>query len=85
MSLAGSGQSDAKAAAVNRLGNLALLEKRLNVSAGSKPFSEKRPFYKESAFELTKQIAAKRTWGLTNINRRAAELAELACLAWPLS
>lgn len=85
MSLAGSDQSDAKAAAVNRLGNLALLEKRLNVSAGSKPFSEKRPFYKESAFELTRQIAAKRTWGLTNINRRASELAELACLAWPLS
>lgn len=85
MSLAGSDQSDAKAAAVNRLGNLPLLEKRLNVSAGSKPFSEKRPFYKESAFELTRQIAAKRTWGLTNTNRRASELAELACLAWPLS
>jgi len=76
-------QSDAEAAAVSKLGNLALLEKRLNHAAGSKSFAEKRLFYKDSMFELTKRLAAKRTWKPKSVADRTNELAELACLAWP--
>lgn len=76
------GGSDVSAV-INTLGNLALLEKRLNHSAGSKPFSEKRSTYKESSFELTKRLAMKRTWKARSITDRTGELAGLACLAWP--
>ncbi len=72
-----------ESAIVNTLGNLALLEKRLNHSAGSKPFEEKRPIYRESSFELTRKLALKRTWKARSIATRTRELAELACSTWP--
>lgn len=75
--------SEATAAVVNRIGNLTLLEKRLNRSAGSRPFTEKKPAYVDSAFDLTKALGKKRTWSPRTINGRTRELAELACLAWP--
>lgn len=81
--LARKGQSDAEAAAVNRIGNLALLEKRLNAAAGSRPFSEKREIYRDSQFELTKRLYSKRTWKTRSVADRTKELAELACKAWP--
>lgn len=81
--LANATHSDADAAAVNKLGNLALLEKRLNHAAGSRPFSEKRKAYKDSTFELTRRLASKRTWKPKSVADRTKELAELACLAWP--
>lgn len=83
--LSKAGQNDADAAAVNKIGNLALLEKRLNHSLGSKSFTEKREVYKDSMFEVTKRVSAKRTWRVKSISDRTKELAELACLAWPAS
>jgi hypothetical protein len=47
---------------VNKIGNLALLERRLNHSLGNKSFIDKREVYTESMFELTKRVSAKRTW-----------------------
>lgn len=81
--LARATSTDAEAAAVNKLGNLALLEKRLNRAAGSKPFSDKRAAYRDSTFELTRRLAAKRTWKPKSVANRTKDLAELACLAWP--
>lgn len=75
--------SEANAAVVNQLGNLALLEKRLNHQAGSKSFVDKKAIYRQSQFELTKRLAAKRGWKVESIDNRIAELAELACRAWP--
>lgn len=66
-----------------KIGNLALLKKRHNHSLGSKSFTEKREVYKESMFELTKRVSAKRTWRVKRISDRTKELADLACLAWP--
>jgi len=62
---------------------IALLEKKLNHVAGSKTFIDKKSIYKQSQFELTKKLAAKRTWRPESIDSRIAELAELACRAWP--
>lgn len=83
MPLASVTSSEAEAAVINKIGNLALLEKRLNRSAGSKPFAEKRDAYKNSTFELTRRLAAKRIWKPKSVADRTKELAELACLAWP--
>jgi len=54
----------------NRLGNLTLLEKPLNIVAGRKPFDEKKPLYKKSANYLTRSISAMNSVGKnTSINR----------------
>ena len=68
---------------VEKLGNLALLEKRLNKDLGSKEFDAKRPVYRESSFGLTVQLASKRTWSRRSVSQRTKDLASLACIAWP--
>lgn len=75
--------NEASAAVVNRLGNMALLEKKLNHGAASRAFADKRETYRSSSFELTKKLAKKRTWRGPSIQVRMDELAELACRAWP--
>lgn len=84
-SLSSASSSEASATVVNQLGNLTLLEKKLNHLAGSKPFTEKRSVYKQSSFVLTKKLAAKRSWKVASVEARIVELAELACRAWPAS
>lgn len=81
---AASSSSETRAAA-GTLGNLALLEKRLNKDLGSRQFAEKRDVYKTSSFVLTERLASKRTWTRRSITQRTKELAQLACLAWPLT
>ena len=70
---------------VNQLGNLTLLERKLNHLAGSKPFVEKRSVYKQSSFVLTKSLGVKRSWKVTSVETRIEALADLACIAWPAS
>lgn len=68
---------------IDEIGNLALLEKRLNHQLGSKAFTHKRSIYAQSDFALTRKLGAAQTWSATDVSDRTAELAELACLAWP--
>lgn len=75
----------AQALVVGRIGNMTLLEKKLNKDLGSKGFEEKRATYRESGFTLTAGIASRRTWTARSIANRTKALAELACLAWPNS
>ena len=81
LSKARSSASDS--AVVEKIGNLALLEKRLNKDLGSADFAVKRVAYRESSFGLTAHLATKRTWSRRSISQRTKELAELACFAWP--
>jgi integrase len=81
-------QSSAKsnptqALVVGRIGNMTLLEKKLNKDLASRAFDEKRATYRDSSFTLTAKLANKRTWTTRSIATRTKELAELACLAWP--
>lgn len=78
-----SGMDDALQVKIDEIGNLALLEKRLNHQLGSKPFEDKRESYQASDFSLTKQLADSEAWTTTNITERTAAFADLACLAWP--
>jgi hypothetical protein len=81
--LSSSKNSEANAAVVNQLGNMALLEKKLNYLAGSKPFASKRVVYRDSQYVLTQRLSVKRTWKAESIGARSVELADLACRAWP--
>ncbi len=68
-----------------RLANLTLLHGRVNQSISNRPFSAKRPELKKSEIGLNRSVAANKVWGQREIERRAAELARLACIAWPLT
>lgn len=74
---------DALQLKIDEIGNLTLLEKRLNHQLGSKPFDEKRESYRASDFRLTKQLAELSNWKTSDITDRTAEFADLACHAWP--
>lgn len=83
MAKSASSQSDAAEAAINQIGNLALLEKKLNHALGSKSFGQKRSTYKDSQFVLTRNVSDQGNWGVSEIEDRTKALAELACRAWP--
>jgi uncharacterized protein with ParB-like and HNH nuclease domain len=55
---------------LHRLGNMAILEDALNRSAGNKPYKEKKKYFAQSQFLLTKSIAVDpRVGGKHAINR----------------
>lgn len=72
------------AAYVYRLGNMVLMNTRLNNRGGSDTFLAKRSFLAASPFALTKAIATNGRWGIQEIEARQAVLAALAPKAWPL-
>ena len=67
-----------------RLGNLVLLQAAENQLVGNSGYDKKKPILAASKFSLTKEAAKYDEWGVTEINARQAELAELAVLTWPL-
>lgn len=73
----------AAATLVDTLGNLTLLEKRLNKGLGSKLPPEKAAVYAESAFTMTRQLNGLDEWTPDAVERRTDRLARLACQAWP--
>ena len=71
---------------LHRLGNLCLLQKKPNKEASSKGFLPKSEnILAQSDLSLTSDIAkCYKKWTRTSIEKRQADLAELALLAWPL-
>jgi len=69
---------------VKRIGNLALLLAKSNSDVKSSNFEAKKAIYKDSPYELTKQIAALPDWTPAQISARQKVLADLALRAWPL-
>jgi len=67
----------------NRIGNLALLQTKINAVVGNDGFKEKLPSYKTSPFSLTSALDKYQSWDITSIEERQRELAELAVKAWP--
>jgi hypothetical protein len=69
-----------------RLGNLALLPKKVNQNIGGDKFSVKVKAYEAcNSISLTKMIASSRTWGEKQVNERQKKLAALALKAWPIT
>jgi Protein of unknown function (DUF1524) len=67
-----------------RLGNLTMLEIRLNSELRSDSFGAKK-VYATSVSPLTRQIASVGEWGKEQIIERQRALAEIAAKTWPLS
>ncbi len=69
---------------LKRLGNLAIMSTRLNNEIGNSSFESKKPYFKDSGFILTKEIADKENWTITEINERQDRLANLAIETWKI-
>ena len=69
---------------VKRIGNLALLLAKTNSDLRSADFKTKKDVYKDSPYELTRQISTVADWNEKQISERQKGLAELALRAWPL-
>ena len=65
-----------------RLGNLALLDAKLNREMQNKPFDEKVDFFKQSQIEPNNAIAKCEKWDTEEIEKRQAELAKYAVKIW---
>lgn len=77
--------SEIASACFNRIGNMVLLQAKVNVAVGNETFSKKRPHYTKSTFLLTKQVGKAQTWDLERINERQKHLANLAVKTWSLT
>ncbi len=81
------GQFDSEAInrSVYRLGNLTLLEKKLNRDADILKYEEKKPFYDQSNCKLTKTLIEQfNEWNEANLSARQKELAKDAKSIWRL-
>lgn len=68
----------------DKIGNLTLIEKRLNIEAGNNPFEEKKDQYSESRFEMTQSLTNYSDWSEEKIQDRTEELAKHAPQIWNL-
>jgi hypothetical protein len=68
----------------NRIGNLALLQKKPNVDIGNASFAGKTKVLKDSDYRLTAMTGKEKTWDKKQIEQRQQKLAELAVQAWSL-
>lgn len=67
----------------NRIGNLTLLEERLNEEASDNPFEQKSDQYKLSEYEMTDEIRKNYTeWTEDTIEERSERLGEIAVDVW---
>jgi hypothetical protein len=67
-----------------RIGNMCLMGSQVNVKIGNKTFQEKKPFFKDSPFLTTQEIATYEKWGPEEIKDRQEKLANLAPKVWPI-
>lgn len=76
--------ADEHSALVKRLGNLALMSKRLNSKIANSDFATKKPYFAGSKITLTQELANRNQWTVVEIDDRQRELADLAVKAWPI-
>jgi hypothetical protein len=70
---------------VDRIGNLTLLERKVNGAAGNAPFSEKvTKAFAKSDLVLTQEICKYSSWTTSQIADRQRRLAETAAEVWSI-
>jgi hypothetical protein len=66
----------------DRLGNLTILEKRLNISASDNPFSQKKAKYDESNYAMPQSLTEYDSWNIEEIQDRTERLSSAATDIW---
>lgn len=67
---------------INKIGNLTLT--KYNSEISNEPFDDKKEFYEQSGYKLTREIAKKEVWNTNEIKNRSSEMAKKALELWPL-
>jgi len=65
-----------------RIGNLTLFEQKLNIRASDNPFEQKKEYYSQSDFRMTREICEYSRWSSEVIEQRCLEMAETALNIW---
>ncbi len=79
------GANDEEESYVARLGNLTLLDAKLNRQASNKPYSDKqKTYYVKSDFTITKQLPKGNHWTIKSVEDRQAELFKSAKEIWQI-
>lgn len=65
-----------------RIGNLTLMNTKMNSDIGNKAFNIKKDKYHESQIEITKKLYDYDEWGPSNITDRQKDFAEIAVQIW---
>jgi hypothetical protein len=81
---AGNEDLDDGAGYTARIGNLVLLNAKINATIGNDSFEKKRTLLASSPFLLTSEVAKYENWGATEIDDRQAKLAKLAVKTWSM-
>ena len=66
----------------DQLGNLTILEKKLNIQASDNPFEQKKERYVESNYKMPQQLCQYDIWDSTMIEQRTRQLANVATDVW---
>lgn len=69
---------------VHRIGNMTLLSAPFNIKASNNPFVAKKAFYRKSNIKLTRDLANKSSFTFKQVEKRGAELADVALKIWTL-
>lgn len=68
-----------------RLGNMCLMQAKINSKTGNGSFDEKKEFYKTSELKFTSSLSEYDEWGTSQIDERQRILAQLAVKTWPIN
>jgi uncharacterized protein with ParB-like and HNH nuclease domain/transcriptional regulator with XRE-family HTH domain len=66
----------------DQLGNLTILEQRLNIQAGDNPFVQKKEKYRQSNFKMSNKVAEEEDWSISRIDQRTRDLSKIATKVW---
>ncbi|RYY22378.1 MAG: DUF262 domain-containing protein [Sphingomonadales bacterium] len=69
---------------INRIGNLSLLDKRINSTIKNGGFAAKKPFYDTSEILITKELVALDDWSEDRIVIRQEAFSHLIAQIWPI-
>jgi uncharacterized protein with ParB-like and HNH nuclease domain len=67
---------------LNKIGNLTLLQGKLNIIASNNVFSEKKYNYKQSDIQITRDLCDYRFFKIKNLNDRSKKLSQYAEKIW---
>jgi Protein of unknown function DUF262/Protein of unknown function (DUF1524) len=70
---------------LSRIGNLTLFAGELNIGASNNPFSRKKEAYRNSGLKLTQELCLMTHFKFAQVDKRSAELAQIAVTRWPKS
>lgn len=71
---------------IDRLGNMTLLDSKVNRKVGNNSFQEKcTAAFIHSKLEITKEILNSSIWGVKQIEERQKKMAKAACQIWHLN